>query len=71
VCDVAQSGFAHDLPRALVFGERVVERDFFIRKARLLAARPCRPDVVGKLDQFFDYLGSRDGVGVIAGNRRF
>jgi hypothetical protein len=37
--------FRPSLPCALVLGERVIESDFFIREARLLAARPRRPDV--------------------------
>ena len=32
---------------------------------------PSPEDALEKVHQFFDYLGSRDGVGVIAGNRRF
>ena len=71
VCNDPQRGFAHDLSRALVLGERVVERDFFVGEPRLLAARPRRPDVLGKLDQFFEHLRRRDGVGVIAGDGRF
>ena len=39
VRDNSQRGFAHDLPRALVFGKRVVKRDFFIRESCLLPAR--------------------------------
>src|SRR3984893_14548407 len=71
VRDDPQSGFAHDLPCALVLGERVIERNFFIREARFLAARSCRLDVLGKLDQFFDDLRGREGVGVITGNSCF
>ena len=66
-----QRGFAHDLPRALVLGECVIKGDFLIREARFLAARSCRPDVLGKLDQFFEHLSSGEGVGVIARNGRF
>ena len=36
-------------------GQGVIEGDFFVREARLLAARSCRPNVLGKLDQFFDH----------------
>ena len=59
------------LPGALVLGQSVVEGDFLVAETGLLAARPCRPDVLGKLDQFFEHLRRRDGIGVIAGNRRF
>jgi len=40
-----QRRFTHHLPRALVLSERVVERDFFVRETRLLAAPAGRPDV--------------------------
>jgi len=59
------------LPCALVLGKRIIEGAFFVCETRLLAAQPCRPNVLGKLDQFFDHLSSGDGVGVITGNRRF
>jgi hypothetical protein len=36
--DYPQGRFAHHLPGALVFGQCVVERDFFIRQPRLLTA---------------------------------
>jgi hypothetical protein len=62
---------AHDLPCALVLGGRIIERNFVVREARFLAARSCCPDVLGKLDQFFDHLRGRDGVGVVAGSVRF
>ena len=48
------AGSPYDLPRTFVFGQCVIERYFFIHKARVLAARPRRPDVLAKLDQFFD-----------------
>jgi hypothetical protein len=44
------------LPGTLVFSERVIERNFFIREACFLAARSCSPNVLGKLYQFFDDL---------------
>jgi hypothetical protein len=34
--------FAYDLPGTFVFGQCVIERYFFIHKARFLAARPPR-----------------------------
>jgi hypothetical protein len=48
------AGSPYDLPRTFVFGQCVIERYFFIHKARFLAASPRRPNVLGKLDQFFD-----------------
>ena len=52
------AGSPYDLPRTFVFGQCVIERYFFIHKARFLAASPRRPDVLGKLDQFFDDLAT-------------
>ena len=56
---------------ALVFGQRIVEGDFFLATGLFLAARPGRPDVLGKLDQLLDHLRRGDGVRVIAGDRLF
>ena len=50
--------------------QRVVERDFFIREARLLPACPCGADVLCKLNQFFNHLRRGQSVVVIAGNGR-
>src|SRR4051812_13426219 len=61
--------FPHDFPSTLVLGQSVIEGDLFIAEASLLTARPCCSDVLGKLDQFLKYLGCRDRVRMVPGNR--
>jgi hypothetical protein len=70
LCDQSQCGLCHHLSRALVLGQRVVEGDFFVAEASLLAACACGADVLGKLDEFFEDLSRCDGIGVIARNGR-
>jgi hypothetical protein len=53
-----QRWLAHDLPRAVVFGQCVLESDFFIAEARFLAASARGPDILGKSDQFFQNLAN-------------
>jgi hypothetical protein len=43
--DHPERRFSHHLPRALVFGQRVVEGDFLASKAGLLAAGARRADI--------------------------
>jgi hypothetical protein len=56
--DHPQRRLTHDLPRTIVFRQRVVEGDFFVAKTRLFSARSCASDVLGKPDQFFQNLCS-------------
>ena len=66
VGDQTQCRFSHRLSGTIVFCQGIIERDFLITKARLFTSRPCCPNVLGKLDQLFEHLGRRDGVGVIS-----
>jgi hypothetical protein len=63
------AGFPHCFARTVVFGERIVEGDFPIAEAGFFAACARGSNVLGKLDQFFENLRSRQCISVIAGDR--
>ena len=71
VRDHPQGRFSHHLTGALVLGECVAKRHLLVAEVRFLSARACRPNVLGKLDQFFEHLRRRNGVGVIASDSGF
>ncbi len=50
VCDHPQLRLAHDLARALVFSQRVVESDFIVVEAGSFATLPRRTNILGKLN---------------------
>jgi len=62
----AKGWLAHQLAGALVLGQGIVKYDLLLRQPSLLTAGTGGADVRGNLDEFFQHLRRRDGVGVVA-----
>lgn len=66
VGDEGELFVAEDFDGALVFGEGVVEGEFFGGEAELFAALVGVAHVVGEFDQLGDDLGAGDGAALVA-----
>ena len=68
VGDQLQRVISHQFDGALAFGQSVIEGNFVLGQALILASPAGGADFLGEVDQFLQYLDSTDSVSVVAGD---